>query len=421
MKIIVIGGGLLGVTTAYLLNSRGHDVTVIDRGDGPGRETSFANGTLLTPSMSDPWNAPGCWRVLLASLGKSDSAMQLRLRALPALLGWGITFLRNSNVHAYERNVLSNLRLALYSLEVMRSIREQTNIEYGRTTRGTMKVFRDAASFERACESAVKLQAQGLSFRRLSSQQTIELEPALAPIAKKIAGALHFAVDETGDAYRFCVALAEGARSRGVEFRLRTPVSTLETRSDQVTAVLAGGERFVADQYIVAAGSYSTPLLRHAGIRLPVRPAKGYSVTFKRPPSEQLLKIPVIDDHLHAVVVSMEGAIRVAGTAEFAGYDLSLPAARIRNLLSLLKEVLPQAPIDPATAQPWCGLRAMSADGVPIIGPTRVANLLVNTGHGHLGWTMAAGSAQLLADLTCGESPAVDPAPFALARFTAAG
>jgi D-amino-acid dehydrogenase len=155
-------------------------------------------------------------------------------------------------------------------------------------------------------------------------------------------------------------------------------------------------------------------------VHLPVRPAKGYSVTFERPPDEKSLRIPVVDDHLHAVVTPLEGGIRVAGTAEFAGFDFTLPQARIANLLALLKEVLPQARFDPATARPWCGLRPMSVDGVPIISPTPISNLLVNTGHGHLGWTMAAGSAQLLTDLMCGDSPSVDPAPFALARFIAA-
>jgi D-amino-acid dehydrogenase len=184
-------------------------------------------------------------------------------------------------------------------------------------------------------------------------------------------------------------------------------------------AVVCGRERFVADRYIVAAGSYSTPLLRRAGVHLPVRPVKGYSVTFDGHRGRPSLTIPVIDDHLHAAVVPLEDAIRVAGTAEFGGYDRTPNPGRIRNLVDLLRKVLPQAQFDTAAAKPWCGLRAMSADGVPIIGPTSVSNLLVNSGHGHLGWTMAAGSAQLLADLTCGDCPSINPAPFGLARFIA--
>jgi D-amino-acid dehydrogenase len=420
MKVVVIGSGLIGVTTAYFLRRRGHEVTVLDREEGPGLETSFANAALLTPSMAEPWNTPGSWRVLLSSLGRPDAAMQLRLRALPALLGWGVTFLRNSNPAAFERNTLNNLRLALHSLEAMESLWQQTGIEGARSAGGTLRIFRDHATLNRASKAAHRLIAEGIRFRRLSRVETVALEPALAPISDQLTGALHYETDETSDAYRFCVSLADHARQHGVEFCFHTEVSSLEVRVGQVTAVLCDRKRFVADRYIVAAGSYSSPLLRRAGVHLPVRPVKGYSVTFDCPRPESSLHIPIVDDHFHAVITPLEGAIRVAGTAEFAGYDLALTPARIRNLLRFLHEVLPQAPVDPATARPWCGLRAMSVDGVPIISPTRIKNLWVNTGHGHLGWTMAAGSAQLLSDLMSGDSPPIDPTPYALVRFGSA-
>jgi D-amino-acid dehydrogenase len=275
---------------------------------------------------------------------------------------------------------------------------------------------------DHASALANRLSSEGLGFRRLSTAEAIELEPVLAPIANRLSGALHYEADETGDAYRFCIALADFARQQGVEFRFRTEVSSLELRSGQVMAAVSARERFVADRYVVAAGSYSTPLLQRAGVRLPVRPVKGYSITIERSSGEHLLRVPIFDDHLHAVVVPLEGGvIRIAGTAEFTGYDLAPSPARIRYLLGLLKEVLPRTSFEPGAARPWCGLRAMSADGVPIIGPTRISNLLVNTGHGHLGWTLAAGSAQLLTDVICGDSPSVDAALYALARFSAAG
>jgi D-amino-acid dehydrogenase len=417
MKVLVIGSGLIGTTTAYLLNQRGMDVTVIDRDKGPGLETSFANGALLTPSMAEPWNSPGSWRVLLKSLGRSDSPLQLRLRALPSLAGWGARFLWNSRAESYERNALSNLRLSLYSLSVMESIRQSASIKYGRVTRGTLKIFRDHAALDKAAAVAAAQSSEGLGFRRLSPSETIELEPALAPVADQLAGTIHFPVDETGDAYRFCVQLAEHSRRQGVDFRFGNEVSSLEVRAGQVTAAVIGGERVVADRYIVAAGCYSAPLLRSIGVRLPVRPAKGYSVTFDAPPGTPLLGIPLVDDDQHAAIVPLEGAVRVVGTAEFAGYDKTLNGNRIQNLTKLLRGVLPHLQIDPLTAKPWCGLRPMSADGVPVIGRTHIPNLMVNTGHGHLGWTMAAGSARLLADLMAGDSPAIDPTPFAFSRF----
>jgi D-amino-acid dehydrogenase len=347
--------------------------------------------------------------------------MELRLRALPSLVGWGATFLRNSRAATYERNSLSNLRLALYSLKVMQSLRLETGIDYGRTARGSLKIFRDWATLDRASEAASQISAEGINTRQLSRSDIVDLEPALAPIADQLVGAIHYGDDETGDAYRFCVELAAHAQQLGVDFRFRTEVSSVEMRSNRVSAMKCGRKRFVMDLYVVAAGSYSTPLLRHTGIRLPVRPVKGYAITVDNPQEPPLLRFPVIDDHWHAAVVPLVGALRVAGTAEFAGYDLTLQPARIRNLVSLLRQVLPRAKLDAASLTSWCGLRPMSADGVPIIGRTSISNLLVNTGHGHLGWTMAAASGQLLANLMSGHSPSVDPMPYSLARFSPSG
>jgi D-amino-acid dehydrogenase len=418
MRLIVIGSGLIGVTTAYALKQRGHEITVIDRQSGPGRETSFANGALLTPSMSNPWNAPETWRVLLASLGRIDSPLQLRPRALPSLLRWGVKFLRNSRSAAYERSTLSNLRLGLYSLEALRALREQTGIEYGRSAVGALKMFRNAAALQLAAAEASRWSGDGLCCRELSMRETIELEPALAPISGQLAGAIHFAADEIGDAYRYCLALTQKAQEQGVQFRFNTEVSSLEARSGRVTAVMTPGGRFFADGYVVAAGSFSVPMLRQVGVLLPVQPAKGYSVTVDCGREANSLNIPIIDDDLHAAIVPLDGAIRVAGTAEFAGYDLTPNPRRIGNLTALLQRVLPKAPLAINTARPWCGLRAMSADGVPIIGSTPLANLFVNTGHGHLGWTMAAGSARLLTDVIEGQPSAIETAPYQLERFT---
>jgi D-amino-acid dehydrogenase len=417
LKIVVIGAGLIGISTAYFLRLRGHDVTVVEREKGPGLQTSFANGALVTPSMPEPWNAPGCWRLLLASLARSDAPLQLRLRALPDLMGWGIQFLRNSNPERYRESTIRNVRLALSSLSVLQDLRQQTHIEYGETARGSLKLFRNVEALNDTLCSADQLLAEGLKLRRLSRDETIGLEPALTPIADQLAGAIHYAADETGDAHRFCDALAEHARQRGVNFSFGTSVSRCEVHSGRIAAVQTDKGRLVAEHYVVAAGSYSTPVLRPLGFHLPVRPAKGYSVTFDGPRSTSALSIPIVDDDMHAAVVPVGNAIRVAGTAEFAGFDLTLRPERVRNLTNLAQKILPKAGLDLTTARPWCGLRPMSADGVPIIGATPIPNLWLNTGHGHLGWTMAAGSGQLLAELMSGEIPALDPKPYSLARF----
>jgi D-amino-acid dehydrogenase len=417
LRIAIVGAGLIGVSSAYFLNRLGHEVIVLDRAEGPGLATSFANGALLTPSMPEPWNSPGCWRMLLASLGRSDSAMQLRLSALPSLAGWGVSFLRNSRRHRYEASAVHNLRLALHSLTVMDQLRQATGIEYGRAARGSLRLFRDHERLRGAAASS-HLASDGLTLRRLSRDETFELEPALAPLGDRLAGAIHYPADEVGDAYRFCVRLAEVAAQAGVEFRFGSAVESLDVGRGRVCAIVSGGEHICADHYVVAAGSFSSVLVRSVGVALPVQPVKGYSVTFARPASETAwLRMPVIDDDFHAVVVPLEDGLRVAGTAEFAGYDLSPNSARVHYLLRLLQNVLPESAPDPATGRPWCGLRAVSADGVPIVGATRVDNLWLNSGHGHLGWTMAAGSGELLAALISGGSPGVDPGPYALSRF----
>jgi D-amino-acid dehydrogenase len=416
MKIAIVGSGLIGIASAYFLRCRGYEVRVIDRKEGPGRETSFANGALLSPSMSEPWNAPGCWRVLLNSLSRSDAPLQLRYRTLPGLMSWGMTFLRNSSPTSYRRNTVSNLRLSLYSMEVLKTLRLETQIEYGATMRGALKLFRSTDALNVAANAADRLSAQGLRFRVLSRHATVEHEPALESIHDQLAGAIHYEAEETGDAYRFCVTLAEKARALGVEFTFGATVSGLEMSSGRVTGIRTPTGCVVADQYIVAAGSYSAPILRSLGLRLPVRPAKGYTVTFDSPHRVEL-KIPVVDDEMHAAIVPVGESIRVAGTAEFAGYNLALRPERIRNLVHHAQSLFPQSGLDARAARPWCGLRPMSSDGVPIIGPTPLDNLWINTGHGHLGWTMAAGSGKLIADLLSGESSSIDPLSYDLRRF----
>jgi len=416
-RVLIVGSGLIGLATAYVLATRGHEVTVLDRRDGPGQECSRANAGLLTPSMSQPWNGPGTWRVLLRSLVRSDAPLQLRARRLPQLSGWGMGFLRNSAAAIAERSTVSNLRLALYSLQEMQSLRQATSLDYAGAAPGALKIFRSPEALEQAAREAERLNPHGLHHRALTAAQTAALEPALAPIESDLAGAIHFLEDEIGDAYRFCVELAERARGLGVQFRFNAPALELEVANGKVTALRVQGERLVAERYIVCAGAFSTPFLRSVGVHVPVEPAKGYSLTLDLVEGGAALRVPIIDDDFHAAVVPFTGAIRVAGTAEFAGFDLTLSAPRVRNLSRLLDQVLPQARLDRAGARPWCGLRPMSVDGVPIIGATPLPNLLVSTGHGHLGWTLAAGSARLLVDLLEGNTPAIDAAPYALSRF----
>lgn len=416
MKAVVVGCGLIGLTSAYFLRQSGWEVSVVEREGGPARQTSFANGGLQTPSMSQPWNTPGCWRMLLASVFREDSPLKLRFGAIPSLAGWASLFLRSSRRTRFEQSTIRNLALASYSQEVMESIRRDARIDYGRSARGTLRLFRDDASLQAAVAAADQLSGHGLEFRRLSTEDTIAFEPALVPIADQLVGSIHYPMDEIGDAHRFCVGLADVARGMGVEFRYDTQVSSFEMNSGRVAAVVTNAGRVSADFYVIAAGSYSVPLLRMLGIRLPIRPAKGYSLTLEQAPGATV-RVPVIDDDLHAAVVPINHSIRIAGTAEFAGYDTTVHPKRIDNLTTLLKKILPAGQFNLESAKAWCGLRPISADGVPIIGKTSVDNVLINCGHGPLGWTMAAGSARFLADMMSKETPRMDPCCYSLERF----
>jgi D-amino-acid dehydrogenase len=419
MHVVVIGSGLLGVSTAYWLRELGAAVTVIDRAPGPGRETSYANGALLTPSMADPWNAPGVLWKLLGWVGREDSPMLLRPTALPGLARWGLRFLRESSEARFRANTLANVHLSQYSLEALQAVRDVDGMSFDHGEVGTLKLVRSAHSFEEARAMADWLREYGVTSRALDRQQTVELEPALQPIASELVGSMYFPADEHGDAYRYCEGLAAIAARRGVTFRYGTTVTALEASGERIASVQTQAGSVAADSVVVAAGSYSPRLIAPTGIRVPVAPVKGYSISVRLPEGLTGPRIPILDEELHAVAVPLGRTLRIAGPADFAGHDLTLPAARVENLTRLLTRTYPEiaARVRREDIEPWTGLRPMSADGVPIVSRTPIGNLYLNTGHGHLGWTMAAGSGRALADMIMGRAPAIDMAPYALERF----
>lgn len=418
MRVVVIGSGLMGVSTAWFLAKDGLDVTVLERADSAAQGASFANAGMLTPSMADPWNAPGTLMQMLRWIGNEDAPLLLRPRALPSLLGWGLSFLANSRPQRYRDNMERNLRLALYSLTVMRELRAALPLSYDQRTVGTLKVFHTPRAMDEAVQCCTQLVPLGLQMRTLDARQLSLFEPALADVSASLAGGIHFPEDESGDARQFTEALARHAQAAGAIFRFGATVTGFERDGARVTAVSVGAERLPADAVVLAAGSWSPLLLRPLGLRLAVRPVKGYSVTlplagWKQPPA-----LPIIDDALHAAVTPLGQCLRVAGTAEFAGYDTAPTPARIDNLFKLLLTIFPafKAYLDETRAAPWAGLRPVSADGVPFIGQLGYDNLYVNTGHGHLGWTLAAGSARMLADLIQQRTPMLDPVPYRAQR-----
>jgi D-amino-acid dehydrogenase len=394
--IVIIGGGLIGLASAYALLARGAPVRIVESLAEVGNGASFANGGLVTASMSEPWNAPDAYRRFAGAAFDPAAPMKLRPLALPGLVRWGIRFLRHSTPAKYRYAAEASFRLARLSVHETRAWRERLNLAYDARASGSLSLFRKGSSMQDRWAVSAHLQTLGMRSRSLDADATIALEPMLADIARHIEGALHFPDDEVGDAHALCVALGREIVALGGQ---------IDTRRR-------------AGRVVVAAGVGSVALLRKAGVHLDIALAKGYSLTVDFAGRAPLPSLPVNDCVRHVVVTPLGQRLRIAGTAEFAGNDLRLRAERIAPLAACMRELYPRLAreIDPAQGTAWAGLRPVSADGLPFIGATSIAGLHVNAGHGALGLTLAAGSAMLLADLLHGATAAVNPAPYSPLR-----
>lgn len=418
MTTVVVGAGLIGLCTGKALLDRGEAVHVVEARDEVGLETSFANGGMLTPSLPEPWNDPGVHRHIAASLFDPKSAMKLHLHAVPALFFWGMKFLRNSAPSRFFRACEDNFRLASYSLACTQAVTRNLQLEYSQATGGTLSVFRTERDLEAKRAVSDRLAAIGMKYSLLDSKEIVALEPSLADVQKELVAGIHFADDEFGDARHFCQALARSMTADGARIDTGVRVTEFVHERGHIRALRTTAGDIDTNRVVVAAGPYSRRMLRPLGVSLPVQPAKGYSVTIDVSDLQGTPRIPVLDDSMHAGVTPLDHRLRLVGTAEFTGFDTRIEQVRVDNLFDMLQALFPalDARIDRQKAQPWAGLRPMSADGRPVIGATDVEGLFVNTGHGHLGWTMAMGSGELLADLMLGKATAVDPAPFALSN-----
>jgi D-amino-acid dehydrogenase len=410
-RFIIIGGGLIGVASLYELASRGHDATLFEAEEELGLGASFANGGMLTPSMPDPWNGPGVARHLMASLFDPRSSMKLHLSQVPALAGWGLRFLAASGSVRHQATTLANYRLCSQSVERTRALTAQLALKFDQSDAGTLKIFETAKAMAGPLELAERLTKAGLRFEQLDTAGTIAAEPQLAAIEHRIAGALHFPDDGVGDARKFVLALADKARELGSTINLGAKVDKLLVRNGRIEGVASGGDDHLGE-VVLCTGVWSPELARQAGLPIPVKPAKGYSVSIAAGAlGNRMPRLPVIDDAMHAAVVPIGDRLRFVGTAEFAGFNRRIDQPRIDNLIALFERLYPNlaGDLDLSRAQPWTGLRPMSAEGRPIIQKSPRDGLWLNCGHGHLGWTMACGSAELLADLIEGKPNALAP------------
>ena len=415
MKVVVLGAGLLGVASAWYLAEDGHEVTVIERQPEAALETSFANGGQISTSHAEPWANPGAPWQALKWLGHEASPLLWRLRADPAQWAWGLRFLAECRPSRTRANIAAILRLALYSRERLGALRAQLGLGYDELTRGILHFYTDARVFERALPQAALMRAYGCERVPKTAAECLAIEPALAGSTVPIVGGTFTLADESGDARKFAQALARRCMAQGVAFRYGQGIDGLAAAAGRIAGVcLAGGETLVADAYVVALGSYSPLLLRPLGIAAPVYPAKGYSATIPLDGATAMPTVSLTDDG-HKIVFSRLGQrLRVAGTAEFTGYDTSVNSVRCAAIVRRVAAIFPQV-AECTGIEYWAGLRPATPGNVPLVGSARYDNLYLNTGHGTLGWTMACGSGKLLADLVAGRRPEVDPAPYGLA------
>ena len=406
-KALVIGGGLIGVSTAWYLAERGFSVTLLERREGSALETSYANGGLVTPSQSDPWNAPGTLTQMLRWLGREDSPLLLRPRALPGMWRWGLRFLLGSRAAPWWRATETSLRLGLYSARCLRQLRGTLGLEYEHLGAGTLKIYRDAASLEHSTLLVKSLAPAGLNCRILDTAEAVSLEPLLAPLQHELAGAIHYPDDESGDAHLFTRALESHAQAAGVQFRYGVTVTGLRVEGGQVRGARTEQGGFEGDACVVAAGCASPALLKPLGLSLPIYPVKGYSITLPAIGWKRKLGIPLVDFSRKIVVTPLGDRLRIAGTAEFAGFDTSLNPRRGASILNHALDLIPELAdqVEHAQVQHWAGLRPMTPDGPPVLGATPYRGLYINAGHGPLGFTHAAGSGRAVADLVAGRSP----------------
>ena len=419
MRVIVLGSGVVGVATAYYLACDGHEVAVVDRQSAPGMETSFANAGQVSPGASSPWAAPGIPLKALRWLAMRHRPLVLWPLLDRRLYGWLARLLANCTQEAFDRNKSRMLRLAEYSRDALRTLRTETGIAYDERTGGTLELFRSQAQLDAAGRDTAVLDRFCIPYELLDVTGCIAREPGLADAAPLLAGGLRLPGDETGDAHLFTLRLAELCETKGVHFRLGVAVARLHADEGTLNGiVLATGEVLRADAYVVAAGSFTSALLRPLGLEVPVYPVKGYSLTAAVTDPAMAPASTVMDETYKVAITRLGDRVRIGGTAELAGFDLRLRRPRRATLEHSVCDLFPRG-CDPATGSFWTGLRPMTPDGTPLVGATRVRGLYLNTGHGTLGWTMACGSGRFLADVIGGKKPDLDPADLALERYAA--
>lgn len=416
MDIVVLGGGVVGVTSAWYLAKAGHKVTLLERRGGVALETSHANAGQISPGYASPWAAPGIPLKAAKWLLQKHAPFTVRPTSDPFQLRWMLKMFANCTPAAYAVNKGRMVRLAEYSRDCMKLLRDELALDYEGRQLGTLQLFRSQAQCDASQRDIEVLEEYGVPYQSLNADGCEEVEPALARVRGKIVGGLRLPGDETGDCFRFTQALADEARRLGVEFVFNCAIDEVELAQGRAVAVRAGEQRFKADAIVCALGSYGTGFLRPLGIELPVYPVKGYSLTLPMTDADGAPRSTVLDETYKVAITRFDERIRVGGMAELSGFNLALNPRRHDTLAMVVRDLFPEGG-DLEQAEFWTGLRPMTPDGTPLVGPSPIPGLWLNTGHGTLGWTMAAGSGQLLSDLISGSAPAISDEGLTLARY----
>lgn len=416
MDIVVLGGGVVGVTSAWYLAKAGHKVTLLERRDGVALETSHANAGQISPGYASPWAAPGIPLKAAKWLLQKHAPFTVRPTSDPFQLRWMLKMFANCTPAAYAVNKGRMVRLAEYSRDCMKQLRGELALDYEGRQLGTLQLFRSQAQRDASQRDIAVLEEYGVPYQSLNADGCEEVEPALTRVRGKVVGGLRLPGDETGDCFRFTQALADEARKLGVSFAFNCAIDEVEIAKGRAVAVRAGEQRFQADAIVCALGSYGTGFLRPLGIELPVYPVKGYSLTLPMTDAEGAPRSTVLDETYKVAITRFDERIRVGGMAELSGFNLALNPRRHDTLAMVVRDLFPEGGnLEQATF--WTGLRPMTPDGTPLVGPSPIPGLWLNTGHGTLGWTMAAGSGQLLSDLISGNPPDISDEGLTLARY----
>ena len=419
MHCQVIGAGLMGLTSAWFLGRLGYRVSVYETGQEVGLGTSYGNGGMLHASEANPWNHPGIFWEAMKMLGREDSALLIRPYAVARMLPWIWSFFRNSSSKKFRSNLEKNARLAKYSLDVLKEELVGLGLDFDYKAVGTLKIYSGLDAFNAASVVASEAKVMGTRSLVLSCSELTELEPALETASPNLVGGIYYPDDVSGDANKFCKTLAAACRKAGISILRNSEVNEIVIQNDRFSGLRVKGEIVAGESCIVTAGCGSKNLVQELGINLPVEPVKGYSITLTMEGWNNCPKIPVIDEFRHAAVCPLGSRLRIAGTAEFAGFNADMTPGRVNNLLDVCRALYPfgDIPNDFANASPWFGFRPMTPDGVAVVSRTDLKGLYLNTGHGHLGWTMAPGSARLLADIVSNSTTKIPENDYRLSRF----